>query len=835
MTKIFGIETSKIQGTKKTISSLSLILILAVSMIMAFAQPTLAQIGVPMPEKTTGYIDVAPRLLGVGQEATVNLFIYPIPTNYKYNPYFLGYFGVTVTFVKPDGTKDTFMPVDGTHQYAPGQTQSLGAIFFFYKPDMAGNWSVSFTMPAQNITDTTGTAPFGSVLMQGCTSKSTSFTVQTDPVLAGLLNGYPWSPLPNPNVFWSYPINANNREWNQISGDWLGSAIQLFTVNSATQLRWQPYGSGPNTGHIVWKQPFRDGGIMGGDYGSTAYGAQGSVISSVIMGGKLFINIPNTTPFGQSVGQFRCWDLATGQVLYTANGTITAGLHYPGNAYSQSTATNLVLLESSFGSDRTPYLYGTVTVSGVQYWNYYDPRTGTLLRSLTNCSSARLIDGSMLAYGTASGNVFRWNFSKVPTTGSTANNWTAGIEWTKPLPTSLMGTQPSIFGVTTDASTLVLRVVNGYWGYSTENGASLWNLTLNYAVTANEAFCTARGDDSIVIIDPTESTFKCYSMKTGALKWTSTSFNDAVWATTWTVYWSETNDLENLYAIFSDGTMRAFSLKDGHEVWRSKAVPSTEYPNNVVPYVCSVIMVDGKLYGFAGYSSQYKINPISRHAMLMCIDATNGDTIFALNGGIRPSAAANGYVIGTGDLDGILYCLGKGKTSTAVTAQQQVGGSVLIQGSVLDQSAAQPNTPAISDADMGVWMDYLHMQNATLLNDPPNCIGVPVTLSAVSSSGTSVNLGTVTSDVAGHFAYQWSPTTEGLYTVYATFAGTNSYFSSYGETSATVAIAATPETPASPVTGLATTSDLLSYVAVATVVIIIAIAIVGVLLLRKHA
>src|SRR4030067_3170207 len=200
ITKNFGIETGKIQGNKKTISSLSLILILAVSLIMAFAQPTSAQIGIPMPEKTTGYIDIAPRLLGVGQEATVNLFIYPIPTNYKYNPYFLGYFGVTVTFVKPDGTKDTFMPVDGTHQYAPGQTQSLGAIFFFYKPDMAGNWSVSFTMPAQNITDTTGNPPYGSVLMLGCTSKSTSFTVQTDIVLAGLLSGYPGLPLADPAV-----------------------------------------------------------------------------------------------------------------------------------------------------------------------------------------------------------------------------------------------------------------------------------------------------------------------------------------------------------------------------------------------------------------------------------------------------------------------------------------------------------------------------------------------------------------------------------------------------------------------------------------------------------
>ena len=95
---------------KKATLSLSLILILAIPMIVAFAQPTLAQVGVAQPEKTTGYIDFSPRLVGVGQEATANLFIYPIPTNNAYQPYYDGYRGITVTFVKPDGTKDTFMP-----------------------------------------------------------------------------------------------------------------------------------------------------------------------------------------------------------------------------------------------------------------------------------------------------------------------------------------------------------------------------------------------------------------------------------------------------------------------------------------------------------------------------------------------------------------------------------------------------------------------------------------------------------------------------------------------------------------------------------------------------
>src|SRR5512139_2733948 len=102
MNENFSVITSRIRGNKKTISSLSLILILAVSMLMAFAQPTLAQVGVPQPVKTVGYISVAPTLVGVDQTATVNLWVFPMPTNYRYQPYFKGFTGVTVTFLKPD-------------------------------------------------------------------------------------------------------------------------------------------------------------------------------------------------------------------------------------------------------------------------------------------------------------------------------------------------------------------------------------------------------------------------------------------------------------------------------------------------------------------------------------------------------------------------------------------------------------------------------------------------------------------------------------------------------------------------------------------------------------
>jgi hypothetical protein len=343
--------------------------------------------------------------------------------------------------------------------------------------------------------------------------------------------------------------------------------------------------------------------------------------------------------------------------------------------------------------------------------------------------------------------------------------------------------------------------------------------------------------NDFIVWDPVATAWHCYSLTTGALLWTSPSFSSFPWATTWTVYGSETNDNNNFYVILSDGTIAAMSLTDGHLVWHSTAFASTEYPNNAVPYVDGMVMVGGNIYAYAGYSVLYQQNPIPRFNMMTCTNATTGDITYTLNGGVFPVAAADGYVIGLGINDGNIYCVGKGQTTTTVTAPTvsiTAGTTALIQGSVMDNSPGQPNTPAISDANMSVQMDYLHMQNSTLLNAPPACIGVPVTLTAVDSNGNAINIGTVTSYGSGVFNYQWTPTTPGLYQIYATFGGSNSYYSSYAQTGATVATAATPVPTASPVTGLATTSDLLTYIVAVAIAIIIAIAIATVLILRKR-
>jgi len=446
-------------------------------------------------------------------------------------------------------------------------------------------------MPAQNITDSSGTVQF-----LGCTSGTAYFTVQTDQVLAGLLNGYPWAPLPNPNVFWSYPINTNNREWYQIAGDWIAS--------SRTKGRWQPYGTGPNTGHVLWKQQVRRGGIIGGDYGT--YSFVSTNIGAQIMMGKVYINIPNTSPT-----EYMCIDEATGQILYRTNGSISSGLHISSTAYTQASSTNLVCLEGSYGNNYTPYLYMSTTLPGNgTVWNLIDPLTGEVLRQIFNCSSTTLVDGTWIAYGYSGGNVYRWNYSMVPTTGTGANNWSRGIEYQKPINlTTYFGSAPASMGISDDQSTIVFRSRNQFWGYSTATGALLWNMNITYALTSNEELQLANTND-FILWDQTASTWHCYSMLTGNQLWESdpcvvSSDQSTWWAGTWTVYTSYTNDNNNFYVTLSDGTCAAYSLADGHQVWRSTAIPSTEYTNNAVPNVEGEVLVGGNLYCYAGYSISY--------------------------------------------------------------------------------------------------------------------------------------------------------------------------------------------------------------------------------------
>ncbi|MGD0994771.1 MAG: PQQ-binding-like beta-propeller repeat protein [Candidatus Bathyarchaeia archaeon] len=831
------INTTKIRENKNAILATSLILLFAVSIALDFAPTGSAQIPFSAPRKTAGYISVAPTLIGVGQSATVNLWVLPPPQDYATAAWYNGFTGITVTFTKPDGNKDTFTPTDGTGTYPAGVTDPLGSMYFLYAPNMAGNWSVTMTMPAQNFTDWSGT-----VQWTACTSAPVYFTVQTAPVNAGLLNGWPYSQLPT--GYWSYPINSNNREWYQISGDWLTASVPptFYPMILNTGGFWQQYGSGPSTGHILWDIQNTAGGIVGGSFGSYSI-EPGNLISGnpIIMGGKVYQNIlPDSLTAAPT--QFECIDLTTGKVLYTASGSITAGLHLPGNAYYQSSAAGLVQLHASYGNTPTEYLFQTVGSPMNGTWNYYDPNTGTLALSISNVTAMNiaLVDGSEIAFGTTytgyQNYVWEWNLTTAVNNGK---NWYNGLVWktflSHPAPSD--GSGRTSLAVSKDLSAIVYGGGPGddlVEGFNAKTGASIWNLTLPYTSTMGQIQLYNTTD--FLTCDVSTATFYCYSDLTGALVWSSANVGAFPWNTKYSGYFLA-NDNSNVYIASPDGSVIALSLADGKVVWQSTKIPSTEYMSNYLPFEFGgLVIAGGTVYAYGGYSQDYEIDPIPRFAMTIAINATTGKTMFTLNGGVSPNAAADGYLLAFGNYDGKQYCIGKGATSTSVSVPNNFAlkSTVQIQGNVLDQSPAQPGTPAVSDSSMSEWMDYLHMQNATLLNSPPQEIGVPVTLTAVDPNNNTVIIGTTTTDSAGNFYYSWTPQISGSYRITASFAGTGSYWSSSAETGTVVTETATTAPTATPLSETAIESTIIPYVIIATIVIVLAIAIATMLILRKR-
>jgi hypothetical protein len=140
-------------------------------------------------------------------------------------------------------------------------------------------------------------------------------------------------------------------------------------------------------------------------------------------------------------------------------------------------------------------------------------------------------------------------------------------------------------------------------------------------------------------------------------------------------------------------------------------------------------IADGKIYTLTGEHSVTQ--PIYRGHNIRCLNATDGTEIWNLlgigaNGGAHLTGQymqlGEGKVIGLNYFDNRIYCIGPGNSATTVSAPQlvpAVGSSVMITGTVTDDTPgagsrnmndkvdlALKGTPAISDEDMGRWMEY---------------------------------------------------------------------------------------------------------------------------------
>ena len=73
-----------------------------------------------MPDRDTGtVVGASPKLIGLDQTVLINIMVYPAPSGPTYLAQdlvakFGGWQNISCTITKPDGTKDTFMPIDAS-------------------------------------------------------------------------------------------------------------------------------------------------------------------------------------------------------------------------------------------------------------------------------------------------------------------------------------------------------------------------------------------------------------------------------------------------------------------------------------------------------------------------------------------------------------------------------------------------------------------------------------------------------------------------------------------------------------------------------------------------
>jgi hypothetical protein len=363
----------------------------------------------------------------------------------------------------------------------------------------------------------------------------------------------------------------------------------------------------------------------------------------------------------------------------------------------------------------------------------------------------------------------------------------------------------------------------------------------------------------IIAVDNVARTFVTEDKETLQLTGFSLTDGSQIWTaqplvTEWdTVRRDTLSAYGRLYAAGFDGILYCYDDKTGDLLWTygSGGAGNSTYEGLGTAYghmpIFVDVIADGKV--ILGTTEHSPGSPWYKDSRYRAINATDGTEIWTLTGwgtGMyvgQYDIAADGYFLFLNCYDMQVYSIGKGPSAMTITASPKVstfGSSVIIEGTVTDiaagtkqneQAARFPyGVPAVSDASMKDWMEYVYMQKPR----PTDATGVPVTLSVVDANGNYREIGKVTSDSDGSYSLNWKPDIEGKYTVYASFAGSESYWPSHSVT--TFAIDPAAPTPA-PTQEQITSSAADTYILPGIVAIIAAIAIgfaITILVLRKR-
>jgi hypothetical protein len=866
-----------------------LIVVLLIVPITAFSMPTakattIGEIGCTSPDTegypdlkplpsgvtpdyeidTVAYLSFRPDPIGVGQSLLVNVWL--SPGTYHAFPMT----GLVVDIVKPDGSTMTVGPF-GT--YVGDSTA-----WFEMIPDQVGTWQLKFTFPGTYIptgqywdapgSETGGFMASGkyynlgaSILYKPSETEWQNLTVQED-----IVSSWPYRPMTTD--YWTRPVNPMWRDWGMSIGDYPFNTVYYYAngrVLYPSNYKFTAYVTAPNSAHVVWKREALPGGstagMIGGytwDYSATSNAGT----PSIIYDGRCYQSVTKIFEDGTQSMVLQCYNLRTGQVYWErpVSTTTTMGMFGP-----STTAIAPQYIE--YMAPGTTYAVGSTSIAretfADQGWNInfigiygdrlyrFDPSTGEIRG---NYSISPISGGTYYMPGYALsvqnlGNSVpadqRYRLINWTTFGSAsdfADRITGNISW----PRSSLGVVD--YEACLAASCSWASPPGPQWciGVSItmtdlRTGQNLWTYQTNDTLSEN-----AQSPSSFVL-DHGKLAYGghgrhwvCFDGRTGAKVWTSEQ-TAYPWGA-WFPYNTASFDINETCGAIITSTYEgvyAINWADGKILWRytdTNAVPF-EGPYGATSFFTGVISADGKIYAYNGEHTTSL--PRDRAWSTYCIDGTTGELIWKIYNPMTPGAVADGYLTAANPYDGYMYVFGKGMSTTTVTASPKTpaqGAQVLIEGTVMDMSPAQPNTPCVSQDSMGLQMEIIHMQmpQAGLWGNE-TISGVPVILTAIGSDGSVIDIGsTTTNGYYGTFSYAWTPLKEDVYTIMASFAGDDSYGSSSAATGLSVGPAPT-EAPTATTQAqtdyMPTLTGILAGVVVAIIISVIALAVV----LRKHA
>ena len=551
-----------------------------------------------------------------------------------------------------------------------------------------------------------------------------------------------------------------------------------------------------------------------------------------------------------SGGDYICVDVRTGEELWRLDAATLASIGKPVTGYV--------------------YCYDMMNQHGVipngllftqNFARAVDPRTGRILNlNITNVPTGIAAPGEQgevlrYVYTSSSKTLGEWNSSKVfvtETSGSINASTTARYDWIKTLSIGpgtwtlvrhlipgnlILMTQGSFGGPRDPRDGMNVTAVS----IKPETaGQILWTKYL--PVAPNNVTRKIIGIDEgagVFITQDKETLTLCgFSITNGNQVWTVTP-DDAKWDT---MRSTSIVAYGNLYVSGFDGILHCYDMANGDLLWTygNGGPGNTTYSGLETAWGHYPIFVDnvadGKLY--LGTTEHSPDSPFYKGTQFRCINATTGEEIWTMMGwgtGMyvgQSDIIAEGCFIYLNCYDMQLYTVGKGPSSMTVEAPKaaiELGGSLIISGTITDISAGTKQkeqaarfpqgVPAVSDESQSAWMEYVYMQKPR----PTDATGVTIALSVVDANGNYRDIGTTTSDADGFFSFNWKPDIEGKYTVYASFAGSESYWPSHAVTAFAVDPAAPTPTPtAQPITSVADT-----YILPGIIGIIIAIIVVG--------